>query len=260
MHRGVNDASPFGTDQFFRVFAAQASRPTQHAIGAWACDMLAGANADGYEARVALRVASIRLSGALALGWLLMGCLPKVGDHCTTSLDCSQTGQRICDVSQPGGYCTVFNCEPDTCPDSSACVAFNNNLDPACAGHDDGEWPRFERTFCVKPCSADSDCRTDQGYVCVTPEERGGIAIDVKTTINGICLADVAVPPVDPNEPIPPVCDPKTPSTVPDPYVPPSTGGSGGVGGAGGSSGGSGGAGASAGAGGVSGSGGTGGV
>lgn len=213
--------------------------------------MLAGADVDGYEAAVVLRAVSVWPSLVLALALLTTGCLPKVGDHCTTSIDCSQTGQRICDVSQPDGYCTVFNCEPDTCPDSAACVAFNTNLDPACQSHDDGEWPRFERTFCVRPCSSDTDCRADDGYVCVKPADRGGTAIDVKKSVEGICLAKVAVEPVDPNEPIPPVCDPKTPSTVPDPYVPPSTGGSGGTGGGSAGGGGSSGASGSGGSGGV---------
>lgn len=223
--------------------------------------MLAGADADGYEARVTFRSASIRLSGALALALLSMGCLPKVGDHCTTSLDCSQTGQRICDVSQPNGYCTVFNCEPDTCPDSAACVAFNNNIDPACGTQDDGQWPRFERTFCVKPCSSNSDCREGEGFECVRPEDRGGIAIDVKHQYDGICLATASVQPVDPNAPAPGVCNPSGTATLPDPYVPPSTGGAGGSTGGGGAGGATGGAGGSSGgAGGATGTGGTGGV
>ncbi len=225
---------------------------------------------------VSLRAVSIRLAAALSLAALAMGCLPKIGDRCTTSLDCSQTGQKICDGTQPAGYCTVFNCEPDNCPDSAACVAFNNNVDPACASHDDGQWPRFERTFCVRPCTPESDnpagpysqsdCR--DGYDCVPAEARGGIVIDVKTIHAGICLAAVTVPPIGAS--VPPVCDPKdSDPPLPDPWEPPVTstggggaGGTGGGGGLGGSSGagGSGGASGSGGAGGASGSAGTGGV
>src|SRR5690348_74537 len=63
-----------------------------------------------YEARVILRADLFRFAGALAAALIAVGCLPKIGDHCTTSLDCSQTGQRLCDTTQPDGYCTVFNC------------------------------------------------------------------------------------------------------------------------------------------------------
>ena len=94
----------------------------------------------------------------------LTGCTPKIGNACTISTDCSQLGDRLCDGTQPGGYCTVFNCEPDGCPDS-ICVAFDPKLDPACQNADQGRSPRFERTFCLKPCGANSDCR--DGYACV---------------------------------------------------------------------------------------------
>ncbi len=240
----------------------------QASIGAAICVTLARANADGYEAAVSFRAVSIRLAAALSLAASAVGCLPKIGDHCTTSLDCSQTGQKICDSTQPAGYCTVFNCEPDNCPDSAACVAFNNNVDPACASHDDGQWPRFERTFCVRPCNSDGDCR--EGYACVPAQDRGGIVIDVKTIASSICLARVDVTPAGAS--VPPVCDPKKPdSPLPDPWEPPATGGAGGAGGAtggaggatggaGGATGGAGGSSGAAGAGGSSGSAGAGGV
>ena len=48
-------------------------------------------------------------------------------------------------------------------------VGASNNvditLDPACKGVAAGKFSRFERTFCMKPCSSDGDCR-DQ-YQCV---------------------------------------------------------------------------------------------
>jgi hypothetical protein len=107
---------------------------------------------------------SIRPPWLLPLLALLSGCTPKIGNKCTLSTDCSQLGDRLCDTNQPEGYCTVFNCEPDNCPDS-ICVAFDPTLDPACKTADDGKWPRFERTFCMRPCDSDGDCR-DQ-YQCV---------------------------------------------------------------------------------------------
>jgi len=105
-----------------------------------------------------------RLAFCLALAPALAGCAPQIGDKCTISTDCSQLGDRLCDITQPEGYCTIFNCEPDTCPDS-VCVAFDPKLDPACGYTDDGRSPRFERTFCLRPCDDDSDCRDE--YMCV---------------------------------------------------------------------------------------------
>ena len=60
----------------------------------------------------------------MALFATVLGCSPKIGDECATALDCSALGDRLCDTTQPGGYCTIFNCEPDTCPEEAACVAF----------------------------------------------------------------------------------------------------------------------------------------
>src|SRR5262245_36081708 len=101
----------------------------------------------------------------LASGAALAGCTPEIGDECTTSIDCSQQGDRLCDTTQPGGYCTIFNCEPDTCPeDESVCVAFDFELDPACHDLNATDWARFGRTFCMAVCDDDSDCR--DGYIC----------------------------------------------------------------------------------------------
>ncbi len=101
---------------------------------------------------------------ALAICALLVGCTPQIGNSCSQSTDCSQLGDRLCDTTEPGGYCTIFNCEPDTCP-NSVCVAFDPTLDPACGAVDDGRYPRFESTFCMKACNSDGDCR--DGYQCI---------------------------------------------------------------------------------------------
>src|SRR5262249_37940669 len=105
----------------------------------------------------------------------LAGCTPQIGDNCEVSTDCSQLGDRLCDTSQPDGYCTIFNCEPDTCPDS-VCVGFNFELDPTCSTEDDGRWGRFERTFCMAPCSSTDDC--NDGYVCLPPRARSARIVD----------------------------------------------------------------------------------
>jgi hypothetical protein len=93
-----------------------------------------------------------------------LGCSPQIGKKCTLSTDCSQLGDRLCDTNQPDGYCTIFNCEPDQCP-NSICVAFDPLLDPLCSAVGDGRWPRFERTYCLASCNGDGDCRNQ--YQCV---------------------------------------------------------------------------------------------
>lgn len=105
----------------------------------------------------------------LVAALLLGGCTPQVGDNCVLSTDCSTRGDRLCDTSQPGGYCTQFNCSRNSCPDEAACVLFNAAV-PGC-GYDDraGQYgSRVARSFCVATCSGDGDCRA--GYVCSDPK------------------------------------------------------------------------------------------
>ena len=95
----------------------------------------------------------------------LLGCQPSIGDKCVLSTDCSLRGERLCDTSQPGGYCTVFNCRANQCPEESACVMFQPNV-PGCA-YNDRAWQRTGRNFCMVRCESDGDCRA--GYVCADP-------------------------------------------------------------------------------------------
>jgi hypothetical protein len=107
---------------------------------------------------------------AAALVALTSGCTPKIGDSCFTSTDCSQRGDRLCDTAQPGGYCTLFNCRANLCPDEAACVLFDPQI-PGC-GFDDRSGAggsRVARSACVKSCEGDSDCR--DGYLCVNPTQ-----------------------------------------------------------------------------------------
>ena len=80
---------------------------------------------------------------------LYAGCAPQVGDACSSNLDCGT--QVTCDLSQPGGYCTVQNCLPGNCPDESVCVTFDN-----------GE------NWCMAMCGSADDCRDD--YQCLPGE------------------------------------------------------------------------------------------
>ena len=97
---------------------------------------------------------------ALGFSWIgLAACQPGIGDSCGGSRDCSATGARQCDLTQPGGYCTVRGCDPDTCPDSAICVEWRFNP------------TRTAETWCMRACGSDNNCRTGTGYLCVLPSE-----------------------------------------------------------------------------------------
>lgn len=192
---------------------------------------------------------------------VVAGCTPEIGDKCVLSTDCSIRGDRLCDTSQPGGYCTVFNCEPDNCPENSdgICVSFEDELDPACGAADDTQWARFARTFCMRACEEDSDCR--DGYECVKPSDRRAQIIDRKPASDRVCLVKVAASGVTsaPSS-TPPICQPPEKPSIPPPWVPGSGSGSGGGTGGAGGLGGMGGMGGMGGAGGKGGAGGSGGM
>ena len=100
------------------------------------------------------RVTLLLLAGLAGL--VGAGCKQHIGDSCANSTDCAVTGERQCDLAQPGGYCTVFSCDPDTCPEG-ACV----------------EWrfipSRTAETWCMKTCGGGVGCRFE--YTCVLPSE-----------------------------------------------------------------------------------------
>lgn len=193
---------------------------------------------------------------------LLVGCSRKIGEKCTSSIDCTATtADRTCDTTQPGGYCTIFGCEADTCPSEAICVAFR--LNPASAPEclDPGS-QRLRRSSCLRRCEEDGDCR--DGYVCADVSVAGnawrGTILDATPEGSRVCVVPYSAAPPDPAQSSE-VCGP---TTEPFPALPgdgssgaggTSTGGSAG---AGGTAGNSGAAGATAGAGGsTAGSGGT---
>lgn len=106
-----------------------------------------------------------RLLPIAALFVLLGACSPKIGDDCGSSIDCDINGTRICDLSQPDGYCTIRNCEVGTCPSSeAACVEFS----PA--------EPRLSVRYCMAKCDGNGDCRG--GYRCVSGSDIGASVLD----------------------------------------------------------------------------------
>lgn len=125
------------------------------------------------EPRSQLAFLAVVLLGAMA------GCTPSIGDKCVLSTDCSTRGDRLCDTSQPEGYCTQFNCPKNGCPNDAACVLFNAGV-PGC-GYDDrsgGYGSRSARSFCVAKCESNSDCRA--GYTCAPPASApwNGLVLD----------------------------------------------------------------------------------
>ena len=120
---------------------------------------------------LALQAAIAGVAGAGGL--VLSGCTPKIGAACELSTDCSSQGDRVCDTSEPNGYCTVENCKANECPDEAACVDFK----PAVTGcsYSDRTPSRIAVAFCMIQCHTDSDCRDDTDelgrrlYVCSDP-------------------------------------------------------------------------------------------
>lgn len=110
----------------------------------------------------------LQLGTGLLAAALALGCTPKIGDDCTVSTNCSTTGDRLCDVTQPGGYCTKFNCEPGGCPEDSVCVNFGTKLSPISGCQASQANSPYKRSFCMANCGSDGDCRS--GYVCREPE------------------------------------------------------------------------------------------
>jgi hypothetical protein len=117
----------------------------------------------------------------------LGACGKEIGDACTISTDCSPNGDRVCDPSSIGGYCTIQACDLSTCPGESACIrfftgSFSNkecdhdpehpadttkparvcSLDELCALNDRCVARSSEIRFCMRKCGSDGDCRGDE--------------------------------------------------------------------------------------------------
>ena len=130
---------------------------------------------------------------ALLCGALLVAaCSKHIGDDCKTSVDCSQEGDRACDISQPGGYCTIEGCDERTCPSEAVCIRFfpTRYLTKACRKDHPEEDCAFdelclqdgrcaprstERRFCAYHCTDNGDCRG--GYECRKAGTEGTMAL-----------------------------------------------------------------------------------
>ena len=141
------------------------------------------------------RFSSFLLPVALSVGVVagaagLVGCTPHIGDHCNLNTDCSIQGTLLCDTSQPNGYCTFFNCAPNSCQNGAVCVMLHASV-PGCP-YDDYQAPsRTARTMCLAPCSKNSDCRTGEGYECADPTQAPWDAIIIDSNnLQKVCLVN----------------------------------------------------------------------
>ena len=148
-----------------------------------------------------------RFVQGLATGILLLGlwaCGKKIGDQCKTQFDCnSEDDSRICDISQPGGYCTIEGCDENSCPSEAVCVRFfppeefltdtcdavaSTGCDPLDICLPSG-WcaPRSsELRRCLLRCKNGGDCR--DGYACRPAGEHSSMALTTRPgTSVGFC-------------------------------------------------------------------------
>jgi hypothetical protein len=145
---------------------------------------------DGHRGAARPRFSPASLAALLPVALLVAACGSDIGDGCSDNIDCATDGTRICDRSQIGGYCTVFGCDANSCPDGSVCAEFftaafldtpcdpatEDAVDPAVDATDDCTTqevclssgfcarPSLGQRFCVKRCGGDGDCRG--GYEC----------------------------------------------------------------------------------------------
>jgi hypothetical protein len=130
--------------------------------------------------RSQVRLIGLGLRLALGLGALtaLAACGRNIGDGCSISTDCSAAGDRSCDLSQPGGYCTIEGCDDHSCPDSSVCVRF---------------FPiDFLNTGCIADKNDPNPCM-DAADICISCDPAGDGAI-CGTDTTGAPLADGVQP------------------------------------------------------------------
>ncbi|HEX4455458.1 MAG TPA: hypothetical protein VH143_31580 [Kofleriaceae bacterium] len=120
----------------------------------------------------------------VALASVAAGCGYQIGESCIVDTDCSADGSRVCDETEPSGYCTIIGCDYNTCPENSECVRFytgsfanepcdyqmEDNGANACSYDEEcslaGQCvPRAaEIRYCMANCSTSGDCR--DGYEC----------------------------------------------------------------------------------------------
>jgi hypothetical protein len=147
----------------------------------------------------------------------LAGCAPNIGSRCVINTDCGASGALVCDTSQPYGYCTQFNCTPNSCHNQAVCVEFLASV-PGCPYDDYRSPSRTGRTFCMEHCTHDSDCRQGDGYRCLDPRKApwyGAITDDNQSQLVCIIPPDTPIAEVNMSLPEGSVCSASGPAVPP---------------------------------------------
>jgi len=122
-------------------------------------------------------VAALAFVCAFVMCNLVVACGRGIGDACETSLRCSASATRLCDMTQTGGYCTLAGCQPGGCPDEAVCVTFWQNTPKG-----EVDRNRLSTNYCMRKCDERSDCRDDEGYDCMKGSDFG---FDGEATVEG---------------------------------------------------------------------------
>jgi len=110
------------------------------------------------------------------LAFLGLACGKEIGDPCSTNTDCASDSTRDCDLSQPGGYCTINGCDEKSCPGEAVCIRV------------------FPYEAARSACTQDSDCVSADLGKCQS-DGFCGCGQDADCTSAGLCLPDgVCVP------------------------------------------------------------------
>jgi hypothetical protein len=140
-------------------------------------------------------------AGAIFVLGSVVACKPEIGDECGVSTDCSAAGERLCDITQPGGYCTIFNCEPGTCPEESVCINWSSQPSTVAGCADPQGASPFKRVFCMKKCESNDDCRT--GYQCIDMNKRdnpwGARVVEHGSVDGRVCAVPASGAPIPPD-------------------------------------------------------------
>lgn len=80
------------------------------------------------------------------------GCASQIGDECSRNDECPPGSQ--CDITIAGGYCTMSDCEPNTCPAEGVCVQFTSRS-----------------SYCMRHCESNEECRP--GHSCQEDPQSG---------------------------------------------------------------------------------------
>jgi hypothetical protein len=146
----------------------------------------------------------MQVLAAVCLLPLLWACGRKIGDECKTQFDCNEEDDtKTCDISQPGGYCTIEGCDETSCPEEAVCIQFypaeeflTDRCEPrgatSCDAHEiclQSGWcaPRAsELRRCLLRCEDNGDCRDE--YHCRPSGQHSSTALttQVNATV-GFC-------------------------------------------------------------------------